>query len=37
VLYSKATVQAGFADYKKAFDVPPAELVQCLNQAFDLP
>ncbi len=34
VLYSKATVQAGFADYKKAFDVPPAEVVQCLNEAF---
>ena len=36
VLYSKATVQAGIGDYKKAFDVPPAEAVQCLNPAFDL-
>ena len=33
--YSKATVQAGIGDYKKAFDVPPAEAVQCLNPAFD--
>ncbi len=36
VLYSKAIVQAGIGDYKKAFDVPPAEAVQCLNPAFDL-
>jgi hypothetical protein len=36
VLYSKATVQAGIGDYKKAFDAPPAEVVQCLNPAFDL-
>jgi hypothetical protein len=36
VRYSKATVQAGIGDYKKAFDVPPAEAVQCLNPAFDL-
>ena len=36
VLYSKATVQAGIGDYKKAFVVPPAEVVQCLNPAFDL-
>jgi hypothetical protein len=34
VLYAKATVQDGFADYKKAFTVPPAEIVQCLNPAF---
>ncbi|MFI5053197.1 MAG: hypothetical protein ACHQDE_02455 [Acidimicrobiia bacterium] len=34
VLYSKATVQSGFADYKKAFVVPPAEILQCLNPAF---
>jgi hypothetical protein len=34
VLYSKATVKSGFADYTKAFDVPPAEVVQCLNPAF---
>ena len=37
VLYSKATVQSGFSDYRKAFDVPPADTVQCLNSAFDLP
>jgi hypothetical protein len=36
VLYSKATVQAGIPDSKKAFDVPPAEAVQCLNPAFEL-
>ena len=36
-LYSKATVLAGIGDYKKAFIVPPAEAVQCLNPAFDLP
>ena len=36
VLYTKATVQAGIGDYKKAFDVPPAEAVQCLNPAFEL-
>jgi hypothetical protein len=36
VLYSKATVQSGIGDYKKAFDVPPAEALQCLNPAFDL-
>jgi hypothetical protein len=34
VLYAKATVQSGFADYKKAFTVPPGEIVQCLNPAF---
>lgn len=34
VLYSKATVRSGFANYTKAFTVPPAELVQCLNPAF---
>jgi hypothetical protein len=37
VLYTKATVQAGIGDYRKAFVVPPAEAVQCLNPAFDLP
>ena len=36
VLYAKSTVQAGIGDYKKAFDVPPAEVVQCLNPAFEL-
>jgi hypothetical protein len=38
-LYSKATVQGlpgSMPDYKKAFVVPPAEVVQCLNPAFDL-
>ena len=36
VLYTKATVQGTLPDYKKMFDVPPAEVVQCLNPAFDL-
>jgi hypothetical protein len=36
-LYSKATVQAGIGDYHKAFVAPPAEAVQCLDPAFDLP
>jgi hypothetical protein len=35
-LYTKATVQAGIGEYKKAFNVPPAEAVQCLNPAFEL-
>jgi hypothetical protein len=34
VLYSKTTVRSGFTDYTKAFEVPPAQLVQCLNPAF---
>lgn len=37
VLYSKATVQGNLPGYLKMFDVPPAEVVQCLNPAFDLP
>jgi hypothetical protein len=36
VLYTKATVQNGIGDYLKAFDAPPAEVVQCLNPAFEL-
>jgi hypothetical protein len=36
-LYSKATVQGNLPSYLKMFDVPPAEAVQCLNPAFDLP
>jgi len=36
-LYSKATVQGNLPSYLKMFDVPPAEVVQCLNPAFDLP
>jgi hypothetical protein len=36
VLYSKATVQGNLPAYTKMFDVPPAEVVQCLNPAFDL-
>ena len=36
VLYTKSTVQGTLPDYKKMFDVPPAEVVQCLNPAFDL-
>ena len=35
VLYSKSTVQIGVSE-KKAFDAPPAEVVQCLNPAFEL-
>ena len=34
VLYSKSTVKSGFADYTRAFEVPPAEAVQCLDPAF---
>jgi hypothetical protein len=36
VLYSKATVQGNLPAYQKMFDVPPAEVVQCLNPAFGL-
>jgi hypothetical protein len=36
VLYTKSTVQGTLPDYKKMFDAPPAEVVQCLNPAFDL-
>jgi hypothetical protein len=36
VLYTKATVQGSLPEYKKMFDVPPAEVVQCLNPAFEL-
>lgn len=35
VLYSKATVQGNLPSYLKMFDVPPAEVVQCLNPAFE--
>jgi hypothetical protein len=35
-LYSKATVQGTLPSYPAMFDVPPAEVVQCLNPAFDL-
>jgi hypothetical protein len=34
VTYSLATVQNPNFNYLKAFDVPPAESVQCLNPAF---
>jgi hypothetical protein len=40
VMYTKATVQGlpgSIGDYKKTFLAPPAEAVQCLNPAFDLP
>jgi hypothetical protein len=37
VLYTKATVQGNLPGYTKMFEVPPAEVVQCLNPAFDLP
>jgi hypothetical protein len=36
VLYTKATVDGNLPSYLKMFDVPPAEVVQCLNPAFDL-
>jgi len=36
VLYSKATVLGNLPSYLKMFDVPPAEVVQCLNPAFEL-
>ena len=36
VLYAKATVQGNLPGYLKMFDVPPAEVVQCLNPAFEL-
>jgi hypothetical protein len=35
VLYGKSVAIP--ANYLKMFDVPPAEVVQCLNPAFDLP
>jgi hypothetical protein len=35
-LYAKSTVQGSLPGYLKIFDVPPAEVVQCLNPAFDL-
>jgi hypothetical protein len=35
-LYSKATVMGNLPSYLKMFDVPPAEVVQCLNPAFEL-
>jgi hypothetical protein len=36
VLYSKATVLGQLPSYTKMFLVPPAEVVQCLNPAFEL-
>ena len=36
VLYSKATVLGQLPSFTKMFDVPPAEVVQCLNPAFEL-
>jgi hypothetical protein len=35
VLYPHSAVQNVFTNYKKAFDVPPASAVQCLNPAFE--
>jgi hypothetical protein len=35
VLYSKATVQGNLPAYTKMFEAPPAEVVQCLNPAFE--
>ena len=35
-LYSKSTVLGNLPNYLKIFDVPPAEVVQCLNPAFEL-
>ncbi len=37
VLYPHSAVQNVFTNYKKAFDVPPATVVQCLNPAFATP
>jgi len=37
VLYPHAAVQNVFTNYKKAFEVPPASAVQCLNPAFKTP
>jgi hypothetical protein len=39
VLYAKATVEnpPSQAQYRTMFEVPPAEVVQCLNPEFDLP
>jgi hypothetical protein len=34
VLYSHQTVLLPTFNYKKAFDVPPAKELQCLNPAF---
>jgi hypothetical protein len=34
VLYAKATVQSTLPAYEKMFEVPPADVVQCLNPAF---
>jgi hypothetical protein len=36
VLYTKSTVQGTLPSYLKMFEVPPAEVVQCLNPAFEL-
>jgi hypothetical protein len=36
VLYTKATVLGQLPTYTKMFVVPPAEVVQCLNPAFEL-
>jgi hypothetical protein len=36
VLYTKATVLGNLPAYTKMFEVPPAEVVQCLNPAFAL-
>ena len=35
-LYSKSTVQGQLPAFTKMFDAPPAEVVQCLNPAFEL-
>jgi hypothetical protein len=37
VLYPHTAVQNVFSNYKKAFEVPPASAVQCLNPAFTTP
>jgi len=37
VLYPHSAVTNVFSNYKKAFDVPPASAVQCLNPAFATP
>ncbi len=35
-LYSKSTVQGNLPGFAKMFESPPAEVVQCLNPAFEL-
>jgi len=34
VHYTRSTVQSPFSDYTRAFDIPPAAQLECLNSAF---